>query len=63
METFDDEWEAIDQELQRWDEVAFADALDRSHPLELRVTDQLMEPPMIALKAPRRSAISALQMG
>ena len=27
------------------------------------VTDQLMEPPMFALKAPRRSAISALQTG
>ena len=28
-----------------------------------RVTDQLMEPPMIALKAPRRGAVSALQTG
>ncbi len=27
------------------------------------VTDQLMEPPMFALKAPQRSAISALQTG
>ena len=36
MEAFDDEREAIDQGLQHRDEVAFADALDRSHPLELR---------------------------
>jgi len=27
------------------------------------VTDQLMEPPMFALKAPRQSAISAFQTG
>ncbi len=36
MEAFDDEWKAIDQRLQHWDEVAFADALDRSDSLELR---------------------------
>ena len=36
MEAFDDEGEAIDQGLQYRDEVAFADALDRGNPLELR---------------------------
>ncbi len=36
MEAFDDEWEAIDQGFQYRDEIAFADALDRGNPLELR---------------------------
>ncbi len=36
MEAFDDEWEAVDQGLQNWDEIAFAYALDRGNSFELR---------------------------
>jgi hypothetical protein len=41
--------------------VPFESKMDQA--ATMLVTDQLMEPPMFALKAPRRSAISALQTG
>ena len=54
--TFD---EFADQMLMLFEDIAGFETISDSE--SQTVTDQLMEPPMFALKAPRRGAISAFQ--